>query len=274
MLMWSKSSCCPSVVNYYKKKTLENFPNEDHVLFFTSVFVFSIFISTALSIPFWKLVPGLSTILFPWRWLIISTIAVAALVGISFDTLSFTNLRNYRTIRVAAAIFLTFLLITFYLSSVYLTAKEPMQQRDLERTLSDRAELIEYRPIWLQDREKDFSQERGTFPVVFKEGHGTVDIMSWKSQSRLIKSIASTASNVRISTFYYPGWTAMVNGKEIPIGIEKESGAMLLSLPAGENMILLEFRDTSLRRIAKWVSVISLIAAMSGLIVERYKRRT
>jgi hypothetical protein len=202
----------------------------------------------------------------------IATFAVAAVIGISFDMFSFKELRSDRMTRVMAAIFPAILIVNLYLSSVYLTATEPMQQRDLERIYHEGAELIEYRPIWLLERQKDFSRERGTFPVVFNEGHGTVDILSWKSQARLIKSIASTASTVRISTFYYPGWTAVVNGKEAPIGIEKDSGAMLLSLPAGENTILLEFRDTPLRSAAKWISIFSLVAAVSGLVVDRQKR--
>jgi hypothetical protein len=78
---------------------------------------------------------------------------------------------------------------------------------------------------------------------------------------------------LRISTFYYPGWTALINGREIPIGIEKDSGAMLLGLPSGGNTVLLEFRNTPLRRAAGWVSILSLFAAMLGLVVEKQKKK-
>jgi len=260
-------------LNYYKKKTLGNFPNEGHVLFFTSVFVFSIFISTPLSIPVWKLVPGMSTTLFPWRWLMIATLATAVMVGISFDMFSVKDIRMDWAARVSTAFFHAFLIINLYLSSRYLALKEPLHQKDLVRIFSEGAELIEYRPIWLKDRVKDFSQERGIVPVVFKEGQGTVEIEKWRSQSRLIKSIAPTASTLRISTFYYPGWTALINGREIPISIEKDSGAMLLTLPPGENTVQLEFRNTSLRRAAKWTSILSLFVALSGLVIERQKRK-
>ena len=148
-----------------------------------------------------------------------------------------------------------------------------MQKKDLDRIFSEGAELIEYRPIWLDDRQKDFSRERGTLPVVFKEGQGSVEIMSWKSQSRLIKAISPSAATLRISTFFYPGWTALINGKEIPIGIEKNSGAMLLSIPSGENTVLLEFRDTPLRRAAKWTSILSIFVALLGLLIKRQKRK-
>jgi len=261
-------------LNYYKKKTKGDSLEQDHVLFFTLVFAFSVFISTPSSMPLWELVPGLSTTLFPWRWLMISTLAAAAVVGISFDTLSFANIKKYRTTRVITAVFLAILIANIYLSSIYITVKEPMQKRDLERIYHEGAVLIEYRPIWLVDKKRDFSEEKGKVPVVFTKGQGTIEIVDWKSQSRLIKVIAPALSTLRISTFYYPGWTALTNGREIPIDIEKGSGAMLIVLPSGENTVLLEFRDTPLRSVAKWISILSLFAAMLGLVIERQKRKT
>lgn len=256
------------MLNYYKKMRSGNFPGQSQFLFFLSVFAFSIFISTTLSLPVWKYTPGLATTLFPWRWLMISTLATAALVGISFNSLSLSDIKTDRTTRISSAVILALIIVNLYLSSSYLSVKEPMQKSDRERILSEGAELIEYRPLWLTDKEKDFSREQEKSRVVFKEGHGTAEIVSWKSQSRMIKTKATSASTLRIATFYYPGWTALMNGSEIPIGIEKDSGAMLLTLPSGENTVLLEFRDTPLRRTARWVSSLSLFAAMLGLIVD------
>jgi hypothetical protein len=257
------------MLNYYKKIRSGNFPGQHQFLFFVSVFVFSIFISTTLSMPVWKYTPGLATTLFPWRWLMISTLASAALVGISFNTLSLADIKKDRTTRISGAVILALIIVNLYLSSSYLSVKEPMQKSDRERIFSEGADLIEYRPLWLTDREKDFSLEQEKSPIVFKEGHGTAEIVSWKSQSRMIKAIATSTSTLRISTFYYPGWTAFINGRTIPIDIEKDSGAMLLSLPSGENTVLLEFRDTPLRRTARWVSILSLVAAMTGLVLDR-----
>jgi len=54
--------------------------------------------------------------------------------------------------------------------------------------------------------------------------------------------------------------------------IEKDSGAMLLNISPGKNNILLEFRDTSLRKMAKWISIVSLLAALTGLIISRLNK--
>ena len=154
---------------YYKKKHGE-FANRNLFLFFGMVFVFSLFISTSLSMPLWELIPGLPTTQFPWRWLMISTLATAALVGISFDTLSLADIKEDRTTRVTSALFLAILFINIYLSSVYLTAKEPMQQRDLDRIYSEGEDLIEYRPIWLVDEKRSFSEERERLLLYIRKG--------------------------------------------------------------------------------------------------------
>lgn len=239
--------------------------------FFSFLFAFSLLITTSYSIPLWKVIPGLQTIQFPWRWVMISTLAAAVLIGLAFDAYSYSEIKRDRFIRVFVAVFHALIIGNIYLASVHIFTAKPVEREDMEWILKDGGDVIEYRPIWLTDKKKDFSKEKRTF-VSFKKGEGTTDIVNWESQSRLFKVNTSIPSTVRISTFYYPGWTALVNGKEVSIDIEKDSGAMLLNLPAGENEVLLEFRDTPLRRGAKWVSILSLLAALFGLVMARRKR--
>lgn len=258
------------ILVYYKGRKSGNLSNLYQILFFSAVFAFSIFISTSLSLPIWEHTPGLSTTLFPWRWLMIATFAIAILIGLTIDGTSLSDIRSDRFIRICMAVFYAVLIGNIYLSSAHIGAARPTEKRDIEQIIRDGV-LIEYRPIWFTDKEKDFSREPW-IPVIFKDGEGTVDVISWKSQSRTFRVDATLPSVIRVSTFYYPGWTALINGNEIPIAIEKDSGAMLLNIPSGENEVLLEFRDTSLRRTAKWISIISLFAALTCLIVPRFKR--
>lgn len=258
---------------YYRSKRNRDFSQAYLFIFSSSVFIFSIFMSTSYSTPVWKIIPGLPTILFPWRWLMVSTFAISILIALTFHNFSIDNFKRDRVIRIYTAVFLALIISNLYLSSSYITAAEPMQKNDLERILREAEDHIEYRPIWLIDTEKDFSRDKGA-PVIFKEGTGTVDILIWRFQSRMFKVNASAPSTLRVSTFYYPGWTALVNDREVPIDIEKDSGAMLLNLPTGKNTVLLEFRDTSLRKTAKWISVLSLSFAIACLIVPRFNLKT
>lgn len=241
-----------------------------HITFFFSLFIFSLFISSPYSIAIWKVVPGLATIQFPWRWLMVSTLAAAVLVGFSFNAPFISVIKRESVLRISMAIFHALFLGNLYLSSLYiLMTPEPLPKMDMPWLLNDGGDVVEYRPVWLTEKKKDFSEERRKPPIIFKDGAGTVDIVRWKSQSRFFRVNALTPSTVRVSTFYYPGWTAVVNDWEIPIGIEKDSGAMLLKIPRGENKVTLEFRDTPLRKTAKWISIISVLTAISILVLKK-----
>lgn len=258
------------ILVYYRKKRFNKVPNFHLFSFFFLVAILSLFMTTPYSVPLWRMIPEREMFVFPWRWVIVSTFATSVLIGLSCDRVSFTDIKRDRPIRLVMAVFHGLLIANIYLASVYIITAKPLQKNDLEWMLTEGKDLIEYRPVWHTQKEKEFSSQEWV-AVTFVENHGTVKIISWKSHSRLFTVNATLPSVVRVSTFYYPGWTALINGKEIPISIEKDSGAMLLSLPAGENTVLLEFRDTPLRRAAKWVSIISLFAAFTGLIVARLR---
>lgn len=258
------------ILFHYRRRIYKDIHNLHHLIFFSAIFTFSIFISTPYSKPIWDIIPGLPTIHFPWRWLMISTFSSSILIGLTLNTFSFTDIRKDRFTNVSVAAIHALMISNLYLASTYITVAEPMQRNDFEQTFRNGGNLIEYRPIWLSDKKKDFSKEKRSY-VTFKEGAGKIDIVSWKSHSRLFIVNIAQPSTVRVSTFYYPGWTASATGKEIPIYIEKDSGAMLINLSPGENTVLLEFKDTPLRRGAKWVSVLSLAAALLCLIAARVK---
>lgn len=248
------------------------FPGSDYFYFFSSLFMFSIFISTPLSMPIWKIIIGLQATHFPWRWLMFSSLATSIIIGLSLNALFLVNIKNDRLLGVSAVVFYGFLLSNVYLTSRYIMMAEPMQKQSLEWILRSGGDIGEFLPIWNNKKKMNFIQERGTSVIVFKDGGGAVDIVSWKSQYRLFTVNAVIPSIVRISTFYYPGWTALINEREVPIEIEKDSGAMLLNIPPGKSDVLLEFKDTPLRRIAKWISILSFFAALTGLIAARLKK--
>ncbi len=279
---------------YYRSRAYGIMPGS-FPFFFSLVLSFSLFISTPLSWPIWRLTPGLSTIQFPWRWLMVSTFAASVLVALTFDAFSIADIKRDVYVRVSMALFCTIIAVNLYISSVYIVTAEYVKEGDMKWILTDGGDVIEYRPVWLSHKTKDFSrlsppqgilpppfvqpsQKTEEFlrgkedPVIFRDGKGTVDVVSWRSQSRSFKVNASIPSILRVSTFYYPGWTALLNGKEISIDIEKDSGAMLLNVPSGKNEVLLEFRDTPLRRASKWISIISVIVAFIGIVIARAKR--
>jgi len=117
----------------------------------------------------------------------------------------------------------------------------------------------EYTPIWAGDIKKITSATpMGRVSVV--SGEALSDITEWKSEERAINIKASTPAVLRISTFYYPGWQARIDGHKTEIMIEKRNGAMLIDIPEGRHKLALEFEDTPLRYYARIISLVSLCA--------------
>jgi hypothetical protein len=80
-------------------------------------------------------------------------------------------------------------------------------------------------------------------------------------QEYVVRASVSTAAEA--STFMYPGWTATIDGAPSVIKTRPISGTMLIDIPPGEHRLVLQLRQTHLRRAAMWVSILAMIAALA-----------
>jgi len=62
---------------------------------------------------------------------------------------------------------------------------------------------------------------------------------------------------IQASIFYFPGWRAWVDGKEVEIGHDEELGRMQIKLEAGERQIDFRFVNTPIRSWANFFSLFS-----------------
>jgi hypothetical protein len=67
-------------------------------------------------------------------------------------------------------------------------------------------------------------------------------------------------------TFYFPGWEALIDGQPGLIAPVTERGLIGVSLPEGRHHLQLYFHETSLRRAANMLSIVSLVVIGTILI--------
>ena len=65
---------------------------------------------------------------------------------------------------------------------------------------------------------------------------------------------------LRPYTFYWPGWTAYVDGEQVPIEIANPDGWITFAVPAGTHDVLLRLEDTAPRQVGWALSALSLAA--------------
>jgi uncharacterized membrane protein YfhO len=68
---------------------------------------------------------------------------------------------------------------------------------------------------------------------------------------------ALTASLLEFRCSYFPGWKAVLNGRETPIEIAESSGLIRVRVPPGEHNIELRFRRTTPRWLGDGLSLLS-----------------
>ncbi|OGW56224.1 MAG: hypothetical protein A2Y81_03860 [Nitrospirae bacterium RBG_13_43_8] len=215
-------------------------------------FLLLMFISLFLTIPFslfiWKYVPEFSNLQFPWRWLTFSGLSVSIVAGNLIG--NFKGDVRRATCIIFSPLIIVSLLILF--SASYFKDEQIQNFRTHSNIFSPR----EYRPIWIKNYNKMLPP---TEKVSISSGNGSIDIIDWKSNQRIISTNGRTPLRLKLSTFYYPGWKARIDGTYGSIILEKETGSMLIEVPEGKHKVEFIFEDTPVRYYGKVVSVISLI---------------
>ncbi len=211
-----------------------------------------IFLMTPASHPLWVILPGLSYIQFPWRWLGPVGLIVALLIGFSVEMVK-------PSIRWPAAFMASFLLILGTLGFVYeggsrvsfaratLVDLHRYEREQLYPGLTATGELF---PKWVEGwpepppdvvqaygrGEEPDRLDRRTLPpeaMVRALRRGPLD-QSWEIQ-------VPHRTPVRFGVLGYPGWMVAVDGQPAPTWVEARAGWLWAEIPAGSHQVHLWF---------------------------------
>jgi len=243
------------------------------VLFFVSLTVITLLLMTDASAAAWTAVPGMKMLIFPTRWSVITTFSVSCILGAwaGADNATGKGWAAWRSwvlaLPLAAAVIWAGMLDREIVkNSAGFTHSEVL-------ALPADMEVEEYLPMkvslsWLRDQKNSapsalLTPLKQDFPVKLK-------VVRWDGQYRQFSVSSGGNETIRVRTFYYPGWTAEVDGVETHIDVQEESGAMLIDVPAGNHDVRLRFNNTP-DRVAGWL-VTALAALVLAWLISRDKR--
>ncbi|HKY30608.1 MAG TPA: 6-pyruvoyl-tetrahydropterin synthase-related protein [Pyrinomonadaceae bacterium] len=226
--------------------------------------IVALFFATVLSRPVWSIFTPLQYVQFPWRWLIITSVAasVALASAIPFWT---AMLRDKR--RPLLLLALGTLIISVAFSALH-TVREAqfLDAAKFEATLREipsSTGVSQWWPVWVKEPWKEMN-------TVVDAGPRSVSVKSWEPEKRSFQVTAGPASDVRVRTFFYPHWIATAGNQSLKVRPD-EDGALLISVPNTETLVNLEFREP--RRVY-WTAVFSVLGwLMIGLFVVAALRR-
>lgn len=241
---------------------------------YTFIFIVAFFLTIPLSAPLWDIIPFFATLQFPWRWVSVMELSLCFLVGATF---SGENLNHLLPAGLKARSIIYCIIALSSVSWLLVIKSDETHSQELLNKILMPEQVKrytnlpkEYTPIWVSDVEKLVTGAKSV-RVSILSGQAEHRVLRWHSESRIIGVKALTSTLLRISTSYYPGWEAEVDGRKAAIRVEERTGAMLVSIPKGDHTLELVFGDTSLRVFARCVSLASLGALVMLAVFLRKK---
>mgnify|MGYP000380343189 CR=1 FL=1 len=67
---------------------------------------------------------------------------------------------------------------------------------------------------------------------------------------------------LRLFTFYFPGWSASVDGRRVAVDVARPEGWLVIPVPAGEHEVRVQFEETPVRVLAWVLSGLSALAVV------------
>jgi len=215
--------------------------------------------ATALSRPVWAVIPKLSEVQFPWRWLSITSLAGSLLVATSFPKWKEIVGQNLRPRDLAVGLAFT-LSLAFVVTQVVVDCSY-LNRPSFETLARDARGAVSFKD-WLPVGSRDLLHLDLRKSKV-EAGSRAVALQLWEPELRRFHVAAGSEREARVRTYYYPLWVATVDGQRLPTR-NAEDGAMLISIPPNPVDVTLEFQEPTRVHVATIFSLLGwiLIAAL------------
>lgn len=235
------------------------------VLFSVALFLVSAFMAHWKSTPIWLRMPKLEFLQFPWRFLSLVLFSVSLLTG--GVVLVF---RERWQGLVAATVFA----LSFILYEPYFMPRRWFGERTDALQFSGEvwqreitAGIFDYLPKWSKMPPKDPAPSDATLagwmPVTARDKKSNIQVY-------VVDNQAAKSLPLVVNTFYYPGWSATVNGRQVLVeSTSGNLGLMTLPVPSGVSEVSVLLKETPLRIRSDLVSLVSVVAISSYLLFWR-----
>lgn len=230
----------------------------EKTIFFWLTFTFGIafFLMNYRSSFIWANAPLFGYFQFPWRFLILTTV-LSPLFLIFFNKIEIKSIWVILILPVLIGIsFHQFRPQDFLgrTDEYYLNRYIPMPSASDEYKLTQEEylRLPEYTKI-RPDR---------NYPPIFGGDFDSLKIEKYDGMN--LNALVSTKEQTILSysKYYYPGWKAELDGKQIPISAGEPFGQINLSLPAGSHNVKINFTETPFKFFLDLISALSILLTL------------
>ena len=270
-----------------------------HIAFFAALTLGSLMMCHFVSWPIWKLAKLLSFVQFPWRFLVLVTFAASVAAGATVEWLRHSDLKKWSYLLAFCALLLPFAFYGPYATSRHMLHNPEGRKMypsfyagEFEKQLKSnhfrRLELIAT-PEFIRTKHSITATARDDFlPKTvdrrkLPQEAPSEDVTVTNGLVLTVKKTAAVhyfaqiamdqAGTAILHRFWYPGWTAYVDGKKQATAPQGEMGLVGVTLGEGPHEVRFTFESTPLRKYSGAISLGSGILLILFLGFELMRRK-
>ncbi len=215
------------------------------LLYFIFFFAVCVLLMLPLSLPVWEFIKPLALMQYPWR-LLSFVIPIAG-----FCAAFWVSLMKRKWPGIAIAILAVIFAASYARPVLYEPRNEAYYMSRANFTDGTSSMGNSFSTIWT-----GWKDTRPKDPIVVESGQ-LRKIHQMRYLNKTFDVIMVGTGRVTVNTLYFPGWTATVDGKNVPIDYQKD-GIIHFSVPAGAHLIRVIFTDTPIRNAGNIISIASV----------------
>jgi hypothetical protein len=245
---------------YFIRRKVSNRLYSRLAAIFTVTTIFLTILMFSFTTTIWQVIPLLKEINYPWTLL--------APIGFILSLLSgFLWLQN-KYIKYTALVLcaLAVILVLPHAKPSEFIDKGDQFYLTNEATTTSSQELM---PLWV--RTKPFMRYNKKIEIL--EGIGTIQNIFYNSKIINFDLDLQSKSVIRMNTIYYPGWIVSVDGKNIPVDYNNDSGVMDISVLPGRHLIKARFSENPLRLGSDFISLAALLSVFIMILPYKYIKK-
>lgn len=241
--------------------------NRKLLYFFLLVFASYFFMVTELSKPLWEFLSVLRNVQFSQRMMSVLVLVLAVIGALILDTMP----KKLAITLALLAVFVTFMnwgnrRVIPGITDAYLADWLPLSTAQGEA-------LHPATPRWA-DWQNPWQTEVPESQLTVLEGSAQSTQLERRSTYHRYEVTASESSWLKEHTYYFPGWTVLINGQATDIQYESPvaRGTLTFWVPAGEHTVEVIFADTPIRIVGKLLSIAAVLC-LPVLLILSWRRR-
>ncbi len=230
----------------------------------------ALFLATPASAWLWQGLPFLHRVYFPWRFLDLLALSMAALGAGGAASLLARGERVPGALRTGGLGALGLLGAIALLLSVSIFHMNGSISREDVQALPG---LFCHRTGYFLPRgakTPDLLDRHPLVEVLSPTTRG--EVLEWSSGRRRLRLSSEGPARIALRTYYFPGWTARTAaGEPVLVRGSPPTGRIELEVPRGDQEVILSFEDTPVRTGGAIITVLALLAWTVAFILTRRK---